>query len=91
MFAWFEEEFDMSPEEVLTLLSIIIATIADLSCVYIQFALFQATALMGAHSLGRARRGNSGYNGQWTPGRTNVFDNEFYTTIYNDGELFFLL
>jgi len=55
MFAWFEEEFDMSPEE--------------------------ATALMGAHSLGRARRGNSGYNGQWTPGRTNVFDNEFYSLL----------
>ena len=36
---------------------------------------------MGAHSLGRARRGNSGYNGQWTPGRTNVFDNEFYSLL----------
>ena len=36
---------------------------------------------MGCHSLGRARRGNSGYNGLWTPGRTNVFDNEFYRLL----------
>ena len=38
----------------------------------------QVTALMGAHSLGEAKRENSGYNGSWTPNRENVFDNEFY-------------
>lgn len=36
---------------------------------------------MGAHSLGRARRRNSGFNGLWTPGRTNRFDNEFYQLL----------
>ena len=39
---------------------------------------------MGCHSLGRARRGNSGFNGLWTPGRTNVFDNEFYCLLVAD-------
>lgn len=41
----------------------------------------QVTALMGAHSLGRARTGNSGYNGAWTPGRENTFNNEFYQLL----------
>ena len=36
---------------------------------------------MGAHSLGRARTANSGYNGAWTPGRENTFDNEFYQLL----------
>ena len=41
----------------------------------------QATALLGAHSLGRARRRNSGFGGQWTPGRLNRFDNEMYKLL----------
>ena len=43
--------------------------------------IFQVTALMGAHSLGRARTENSGYNGAWTPGRENTFNNEFYQLL----------
>ena len=39
---------------------------------------------MGCHTLGRARRGNSGYNGLWTPGDTNTFDNEFYCLLVAD-------
>ena len=36
---------------------------------------------MGAHSLGRMRTENSGYNGAWTPGRENTFNNEFYQLL----------
>ena len=89
MFNWFESDFDMTPEEVCNLLYLHVNTsypksleicssvdINDSRCNNIQ-----ATALMGAHSLGRARRRNSGFNGLWTPGRTNRFDNEFYQLL----------
>ena len=46
------------------------------------------TALMGAHSLGRARKENSGYRFSWTPTRENVFDNEYYQLIYNFAPMF---
>ena len=36
---------------------------------------------MGAHSLGRMRTENSGYNGAWTPSRENTFNNEFYQLL----------
>ena len=36
---------------------------------------------MGAHSLGRMRTENTGYNGAWTPSRENTFDNEFYRLL----------
>ena len=49
----------------------------------------QVTALMGAHSLGRARTFNTGYSGLWTPGRTELFNNEFYRLL-NDASLRFI-
>jgi len=49
----------------------------------------ETTALMGAHSLGRARFHKSGFNGPWTPGRESRpdinhvyhFNNEFYKIL----------
>ncbi|XP_057295286.1 putative ascorbate peroxidase [Hydractinia symbiolongicarpus] len=40
----------------------------------------QVTALLGAHSLGRARVENSGYEGPWVRGRdaTRILDNRYY-------------
>ena len=43
---------------------------------------------MGAHALGGATLINSGYTGQWTPGKANVFDNEYYKRL-NDASLTF--
>ena len=44
----------------------------------------QTTALMGAHSLGKAQTANSGFNGVWTAGEANFFNNRYYqvTSIY---------
>jgi len=41
------------------------------------------TALMGAHSLGRARKENGGYKFSWTPTKEHIFDNEYYQLMYN--------
>jgi len=43
----------------------------------------ETIALMGAHTLGRAREGNSGYEGPWVrgPGATEILDNRFYTEL----------
>ena len=43
----------------------------------------ETIALLGAHTLGRARTENSGFEGQWVPGSTgpNVLDNQFYREI----------
>ena len=43
----------------------------------------EVTALMGAHSLGRARKENSGYRFSWTPGKEHIFDNEMYQLMAN--------
>ena len=43
---------------------------------------------MGAHSLGRTRKSNSGYEGSWTPTRENVFGNEFHRVLHDDIGLF---
>lgn len=42
-----------------------------------------ATALIGAHTLGRAQTGNSGYNGPWVGG-TNpaIFDNQYFVDLF---------
>ena len=43
----------------------------------------ETIALLGAHTLGRARTENSGFEGPWIPGTTgpNVLDNQFYREI----------
>lgn len=38
---------------------------------------------MGAHSLGGALTIFSGYNGEFTPGEVNKFDNKFYQILNN--------
>merc|ERR1711962_1361087 len=48
----------------------------------------QVTALMGVHSLGGAQEKNSGYKGVWTPGRENVFDNEFHKLLDIEATLY---
>jgi hypothetical protein len=40
---------------------------------------------LGAHTLGRAQRGNSGYEGAWVEGEGNRFDNRFYTLMLDKG------
>ena len=44
---------------------------------------------MGAHSLGKTTKANSGYEGSWTPGRENVFDNEFHSVLETEIQFFF--
>ena len=36
---------------------------------------------MGAHTLGEAEKENTGYDGEWTPGEENVFDNKYYKNM----------
>jgi len=43
-------------------------------------------AIMGAHTLGRARLENSGYNGTWSgEGSEGVFDNDYYKQMLTRG------
>lgn len=43
-------------------------------------------AIMGAHTLGRARIENSGYDGTWSaPGSEGVFDNDYYRQMLTRG------
>jgi hypothetical protein len=42
------------------------------------FTANETVALMGAHTLGRARTDNSGFNGAWITGATSLFNNNFY-------------
>jgi len=43
-------------------------------------------ALMGAHTLGSAKRENSGYEGSWSSkGSEGVFDNDFYRQLLTRG------
>ena len=43
---------------------------------------------MGAHSLGRAHKENTGYTRPWTPGREEVLDNEFFRLMIENGTQF---
>ena len=43
---------------------------------------------MGAHSLGRAHKENSGYIRPWTPGREEVLDNELYRLLVENATQF---
>ena len=43
---------------------------------------------MGAHSLGRAKTENSGYDGSWTPDRETKFDNEMFEVLHHFPEFF---
>jgi hypothetical protein len=42
------------------------------------FTANETVALMGAHTLGRARTDNSGFNGAWITDATSLFNNDFY-------------
>jgi len=41
-------------------------------------ALTQVVALMGAHSLGKASRQNSGYQGEWTAGEPHLLSERLF-------------
>ncbi len=43
----------------------------------------QVVALLGAHTLGRALKENSGYSGPWIGGEQRVFDNNYYKVMVN--------
>eukprot|EP00971_Amphidinium_carterae_P045989 905026-Amphidinium_carterae.1 len=46
----------------------------------------QAAALMGVHSLGRARPENSGYDGWWSDAvNSRKFNNNYYASIVGKG------
>jgi hypothetical protein len=45
---------------------------------------------MGAHSLGKAKFANSGYDGVWIPLRETTFDNEMFITLKEHSGLFTL-
>jgi len=46
----------------------------------------EAAALMGVHSLGRARPENSGYDGWWsTPDHSKTFNNNYYVVMFSKG------
>ena len=38
----------------------------------------ETVAVMGAHTLGRAKTENSGFNGPWVKGEERIFDNNYY-------------
>jgi hypothetical protein len=46
----------------------------------------EAAALMGVHSLGRARKENTGYNGWWSdPQNSRIFNNNYYISVVAKG------
>lgn len=46
----------------------------------------RTTALMGVHTIGRAHKENSGYEGSWTrPNSTGVFNNDYYKEMLVNG------
>jgi len=45
------------------------------------FTPLEVTALMGAHTLGRADIFNSGYSGPWVSGQTSMFNNRYYANL----------
>ncbi len=51
---------------------------------WFSFSKRQVVALMGAHTLGSAKRANSGYAGVWVDGEAREFDNRFYTIMTDD-------
>ncbi len=40
-------------------------------------------ALLGAHTLGRANKENSGYSGPWVVDELRKFDNTFYKEMFD--------
>ena len=48
---------------------------------HFDFSPNEVVALMGAHTLGGARRQNSGYIGLWIAGGQDVFDNRYYSIM----------
>ena len=38
-------------------------------------------ALLGAHSVGQADPANTGFDGEWTPGQIDIFDNQYYLNM----------
>lgn len=44
----------------------------------------EVVAIMGAHTLGRAVRENSGYSGKWKVNETLHFNTKFYSFLIND-------
>jgi len=44
------------------------------------------TAINGAHTIGRARKENSGYEGSWTPIESSgIFNNDYYHSVLARG------
>ena len=52
------------------------------------FILLKVTALMGAHSLGKATFKSTGYRHSWTPRRENIFSNEFYQLLHKNASMY---
>ena len=48
-----------------------------------KFALMYMCMVLGAHTLGRARTQNTGYNFPWIAGGENDLDNRFYIDMRN--------
>ncbi len=46
-------------------------------------SIFKVVTLMGAHSLGGAKRENSGYAGKWTGPQNPGFNELFYLNLIN--------
>jgi len=44
----------------------------------------QVVALMGAHTVGRNRQGQSGYNGEFVVDGTSTLDNQYYVDMLDD-------
>lgn len=45
-----------------------------------------ATTLMGVHTIGKAHKENSGYNGSWVmPNSTGIFNNDYYRSMLHNG------
>ena len=48
------------------------------------FTPFEVTALMGAHTMGKAQFFNSGYQGSWVTDENQYFNNKYYSNILKD-------
>ena len=53
-----------------------------------EFIAIKVTALMGAHSLGKATFKSTGYRHSWTPRRENIFSNEFYQLLLKNASMY---